>query len=184
MLKVVPCCLLTVLSGLLVKAMKEAAARKRKLCAKRSLVAVEGGVANASGGGGSNSTGGAASDRTTAMLVAIVACFVVTELPQGVLALLGGLNHRFFELYYVPLGDFMDILVLVNSSANFILYCSMSRLFRITFARVFFVWRKDRGGARAGGGPCRGGGARDRVGGPASKRNGASDPLVTKATKL
>jgi len=29
-------------------------------------------------------------NRTTSMLVAVVLCFVVTELPQGVLAFLGG----------------------------------------------------------------------------------------------
>ena len=32
-------------------------------------------------------------NRTTAMLVAVVLCFVVTELPQGVLAFLSGVPH-------------------------------------------------------------------------------------------
>lgn len=34
-------------------------------------------------------------------------------------------------------GDFMDILALLNSAINFILYCSMSRQFRTTFTILF-----------------------------------------------
>lgn len=34
-------------------------------------------------------------------------------------------------------GDILDITALINSSINFILYCSMSRQFRITFAKLF-----------------------------------------------
>lgn len=34
-------------------------------------------------------------------------------------------------------GDLMDILALINSSINFILYCSMSRQFRSTFTLLF-----------------------------------------------
>lgn len=34
-------------------------------------------------------------------------------------------------------GDVMDILALINSAVNFILYCAMSRAFRDTFFRLF-----------------------------------------------
>lgn len=70
------------------------------------------------------------------MLVAIVVLFVVTELPQGALALCSGLVERCFDFYYAPLGDTMDIVALINNGINFALYCTMSARFRQTFARL------------------------------------------------
>ena len=71
--------------------------------------------------------------RTTAMLIAVLVLFLLTELPQGILALASGLNSDFFDAVYVPLGDVMDIVALLNNSINFMLYCVMSRQFRETF---------------------------------------------------
>ena len=79
-------------------------------------------------------------NRTTAMLVAVVLCFVITELPQGILAFLSGVDTNIFLNVYVPLGDVWDIIVLINSAVNFLLYCSMSRQFRQTFKDVFLSW--------------------------------------------
>jgi thyrotropin-releasing hormone receptor len=81
----------------------------------------------------------AENDRTTTMLVLVVLMFVGTELPQGVLALLSGFDSRIFDNVYVPLGDVLDLLVLINSSVNFILYCVMSTQFRSTFWAVFIA---------------------------------------------
>lgn len=67
------------------------------------------------------------------MLVTIVVLFVVTELPQGALALCSGLVEHCFRSYYAPLGDTMDIVALVNNGINFALYCTMSARFRQTF---------------------------------------------------
>jgi thyrotropin-releasing hormone receptor len=89
------------------------------------------------------------------MLVAVVLFFVATELPQGVLALLSGIDKNIFEEVYVPLGDVFDLLVLVNSAVNFVLYCSMSRQFRRTFTEVFvdpLCSRKDKASAAAANG--------------------------------
>lgn len=77
-------------------------------------------------------------NRTTAMLIAVIVLFQLTELPQGLLALCSGLEPDFFESYYTPLGDIMDIVALVNNSINFTLYCTMSRQFRSTFLQIFF----------------------------------------------
>ena len=79
-------------------------------------------------------------NRTTAMLVAVVLCFVIAELPQGTLAFLSGVDTDIFMNVYVPLGDVWDIIVLINSAVNFILYCIMSRQFRKTFKDVFFKY--------------------------------------------
>jgi len=50
--------------------------------------------------------------------------------PQGVLALLSGFYEHLFYAVYAPLGDVWDILVLVNSAVNFVVYCTMNRRFR------------------------------------------------------
>ena len=121
-LKVAPCVLLTVLSSLLVRAMRVADVKRRRLKSQ---------------GRGAESDKAGDHNRTTAMLVAVVLCFVVTELPPGVIAFLSGIFHEIFTDVYVPLGDVWDILVLVNSAVNFILYCTMNRRFRETFCDLF-----------------------------------------------
>ncbi|XP_035732205.1 sex peptide receptor-like [Vespa mandarinia] len=77
-------------------------------------------------------------DRTTRMLVAVLLLFLITEIPQGVLGLLSGiLGDCFFHSCYHTFGEVMDILALLNGAINFILYCLMSRQFRISFERLF-----------------------------------------------
>lgn len=71
------------------------------------------------------------------MLLVVVVLFLVTELPQGVLNLLSGvLSASFVNEVYTPLGDLLDIVTLVNSAINFLLYCGMSKQFRDTFVSV------------------------------------------------
>lgn len=77
-------------------------------------------------------------DRTTRMLLAILLMFLVTEFPSGLVALLSGILGDDFQLnVYHKLGEIMDLLALVNSAVNFILYCTMSRQFRKTFTKLF-----------------------------------------------
>jgi len=94
----------------------------------------------------STAGGGREHVRTTAMLVAVVLCFVIVELPQGLLAFLSGIDRRIFDDVYVPLGDVWDAAVIVNSAVNFILYCTMSSQFRCTFAEVICRRRHPDGG--------------------------------------
>lgn len=68
--------------------------------------------------------------RATLMLIIVCAIFLLTEFPQFVLIILSALDQRFYEGIYVKLGDLLDMIVLINSSINFILYCSMSKSFR------------------------------------------------------
>ena len=124
-LKVAPCVLLTVLSTLLIRAMHVAEQKRRRLKSMGKRVEAERSSEH---------------NRTTAMLVAVVLCFVITELPQGILAFLSGVDTNIFLNVYVPLGDVWDIIVLINSAVNFLLYCSMSRQFRQTFKDVFLSW--------------------------------------------
>ncbi|KAK3105155.1 hypothetical protein FSP39_018330, partial [Pinctada imbricata] len=75
--------------------------------------------------------------RTTKMLLAVIILFLVTELPQGILIVCSACVENFFDTVYIPLGDVMDIVALVNNAVNFILYCSMSTKFRETFVHLF-----------------------------------------------
>lgn len=74
--------------------------------------------------------------RTTVMLLIVIVLFLVTELPQGILIMCCIFLETFFEHVYIPLGDVMDILALINNSINFILYCTMSHEFRRTFMKL------------------------------------------------
>ncbi|CAG9097047.1 hypothetical protein JYU34_007465 [Plutella xylostella] len=75
-------------------------------------------------------------DRTTRMLLAVLGLFLSTEVPQGLLGLASAIAPDFFKSCYGMFGDLMDVLALFTSSVNFVLYCSMSRQFRCTFARL------------------------------------------------
>ncbi|GFR78591.1 FMRFamide receptor [Elysia marginata] len=148
-IKILPCIVLAYLSMLLIIAMQRAKKRRARLLNNISRVI--------------DHDSSSEHNRTTKMLVAVVLCFVITELPQGVTAWISAVDEDFFEKVYVQLGDFMDILVLINSAVNFILYCIMSQQFRDTFKSLFvakhlpsFLQRvkhhSNGGGASAAGG--------------------------------
>jgi len=78
------------------------------------------------------------SDRTSKMLLAVLALFLITEFPQGIMAFLSGLyGQEFFRKCYNSFAEVWDILALINSAINFILYCFMSKQFRTQFRNVF-----------------------------------------------
>ncbi|XP_045188630.1 G-protein coupled receptor dmsr-1-like [Mercenaria mercenaria] len=123
LIKLVPCFLLTVLTILLITALHKA--HKRHVHLK--------------------SQGMRKDDvekhhehfRTTAMLLAVVILFLITELPQGILTLLMIFMDTLHAELYNPLGDILDIVALLNNAINFVLYCSMSQQFRDTFVATF-----------------------------------------------
>ena len=139
LVKIIPCIALTILSLQLIRALMEARKRRDKL-KHRSMAPSSGAgnnlqvaLTNAKGPEGERHT-----DRTTRMLLAVLILFLITEFPQGILALLSGiLGDNFFRNCYGHLGEVMDILALINGAINFILYCAMSRQFRQTFRRLF-----------------------------------------------
>ncbi|KAK7094242.1 G-protein coupled receptor dmsr-1-like [Littorina saxatilis] len=124
LIKLLPCFLLAILSILLIKQMKDAEKRRKKLLSKNSK-------------GDDDNKRHSKTNRTTRMLVVVVVLFVVTETPQGILQLLGGVVDGFFDHIYGPLGDVMDTLALFNNGINFVLYCTMSKQFRDTFIKIF-----------------------------------------------
>lgn len=121
-IKIIPCVALTVLSLRLICALLEAKQRRAKL----------------TGSGRKSADKERQTDRTTRMLLAVLLLFLITEFPQGILGLLTLLlGKRFFTDCYQNMGEVMDMLALVNSAINFILYCVMSRQFRNTFSLLF-----------------------------------------------
>lgn len=121
-IKIIPCVALTVLSLRLICALLEAKRRRAKL----------------TGSGRKSADKERQTDRTTRMLLAVLLLFLITEFPQGILGLLTlMLGKRFFQDCYQNMGEVMDMLALVNSAINFILYCVMSRQFRNTFSLLF-----------------------------------------------
>lgn len=138
-IKLIPCAALTELSRRLICALLETKRRRQQLIP-------------APGPGGKQSTKSSRmlekerqTDRTTRMLLAVLILFLVTEFPQGILGLLSvWFGEDFFTNCYHKLGEAMDILALINSAINFILYCAMSRQFRSTFSVLFRPSMLDR----------------------------------------
>jgi hypothetical protein len=72
--------------------------------------------------------------RTTVMLILVCILFLLAEFPQSILIFFSIIMDKsFYNDVYMPLGDLLDIIALVNNSINFIIYCAMSKTFRDTF---------------------------------------------------
>lgn len=75
--------------------------------------------------------------KTTRMLLVVIILFLVTEFPQGILIVLSSTVTDFYNDVYMPLGDLMDFIALVNNAINFALYCIMSTQFRTKFLQMY-----------------------------------------------
>ncbi|CAD5223675.1 unnamed protein product [Bursaphelenchus okinawaensis] len=121
--KVIPCVLLIVLISSLLLKLKNAEQKRR-------LLLLNGGVGN-------DTNKRITSDKTTVMLLAILGVFLITEFPQGILSILSAVyTNDVHNLIYFMLGDVLDLLSLMNSSVNFVLYCLMSSRYRHTFCKT------------------------------------------------
>ncbi|XP_052081728.1 G-protein coupled receptor dmsr-1-like [Mytilus californianus] len=118
--KFVPCLLMIVFGGLLLRTLDMQVRVRRKRMTKLGVIM----------------TRPLHTSRTTVLLLIVMILFLITELPQGILIVLSLFKNRFFLDVYIPLGDVMDILALVNNAINFVLYCSMNREFRRTLVRI------------------------------------------------
>lgn len=157
--KVLPCLLLTLFVLLLTNILNEVKQNRLRLTAKATISAASNGAytrgldtldappqstsdrtwrkSSARSGLLHSKTGGR-TDRTTRMLLTIVFVFLITEIPQGVMAVLSGMCSDEFRNYiYNNIGDILDLLSLCNACTTFIIYCSMSGQFRNEFRRVF-----------------------------------------------
>jgi hypothetical protein len=124
--KFIPCILLIILSSLLIHSIHQANKSSKRL---QSL-----------GRKTKESEKSREHTRTNIMLVMVCVIFFLTEFPQGIIAILSIIleSTNFHTEVYMKLGDFMDMLSLINNAINFILYCLMSRTFRRTFKDILF----------------------------------------------
>ncbi|KAJ1351246.1 Serpentine type 7TM GPCR chemoreceptor Srw [Parelaphostrongylus tenuis] len=124
--KVVPCALLTVSIIALLKIIRDVSQRRKSLALVMNKKRMP-------------------RDHTTPMLVAVLSIFLIAELPQGMLHVCNAIfsNETFYKTIYLPLGDLMDLLSLINSAVNFLIYCAMSRKFRNVFMQTFMACLPD-----------------------------------------
>ncbi|XP_062616280.1 G-protein coupled receptor dmsr-1-like [Saccostrea cucullata] len=137
LIKLLPSFLLTIFSILLVNTMRNAEKRRKKLLNNVPMSDENGATSASSTTTASRKQKKSRSNRTTKMLLAVVILFLLTETPQGILSVMGGLDDSFFMHIYLPLGDLLDIITLINNGINFVLYCTMSKQFRDTFLKLF-----------------------------------------------
>ncbi|CAB3397951.1 unnamed protein product [Caenorhabditis bovis] len=148
--KMLPCALLSLFVWLLLRILREVRENRQRLLKSSSRPCANNnstrngqrlsisGANEKLGRNGSLKTRGEKVDRTTHMLLAIVAVMLMTELPQGIMAVLSGMLSEEFRIYvYNNLGDILDLFSLCGSCCSFIIYCSMSGQFRNEFHRVF-----------------------------------------------
>ena len=53
---------------------------------------------------------------TRVMWLTVIVLFLFTKLPQGTIIMCCIFKRNFFENVYIPLGDSMDIIALINSN--------------------------------------------------------------------
>ncbi|XP_040573094.1 G-protein coupled receptor dmsr-1 [Lepeophtheirus salmonis] len=138
-LKLIPCIILTIITGWLIKALYKVEERSARLRSRHYDSNTKSKLRN---GNGQTSvivnSRKKSADRTTRLLVVILILFLLTEFPQGILGMLSAIyGDKFFKDCYLPLGDVMDAMALINSAINFIFYCFMSKQFRKTFVETF-----------------------------------------------
>ncbi|XP_060073750.1 G-protein coupled receptor dmsr-1-like [Ylistrum balloti] len=110
--KVFPCVLICIFGGLLLRGLHESKKRTLTLkgaqCANRLKQ----------------------HKRTTIMLLAIIVMYIVTQMPSSILVVLCLCFENFMDNTYQMFAETLDLMSLINSSANFCMYCAMSRQFR------------------------------------------------------
>jgi len=92
----------------------------------------------------------ATEQRITVMLISVVVVFLVCQLPQAIqklytvyLASTPGALTTVRQLQLAIGANFCNLLVMVNSAVNFVLYSAFSAKFRLTFERTFCCCRSS-----------------------------------------
>lgn len=78
-------------------------------------------------------------NRITLMLIAIIIFFTVCIMPDAFMSLFFGFGYVDESNLVKGIREITDSLLAVNSAFNFVLYCSMSKIFRTTFSKIFLT---------------------------------------------
>ena len=125
--KLVPCILMVIFGGSLLYSLGIKGRQRRRRLSSTKLT---------------NKKGGNRPSKTTRMLLVVIILFLITEFPQGILIFVSAIVPGFYKNVYMPLGDLMDFIALVNNAINFVLYCSMSNQFRSRFLEMYLNKRR------------------------------------------
>ncbi|XP_065562073.1 G-protein coupled receptor dmsr-1-like isoform X2 [Artemia franciscana] len=188
--KIVPCCILTILTTWLVRQLVTVRRRQKRLQTTRQKSAnrvppenlplsteeaqlpvkkTKGRFAIARQSMRQSYKRRTCSDWTTKLLISLLMIFLVTEVPQGISALISAIKgEEFSKNCLYKLGDLFDALALFNSAINFAVYLSMNRQFRNHVCKLF---------------NCSNCGPDPRLTVPLDANMDAS-PVITKTTKL
>ena len=76
-------------------------------------------------------------ERISSMILAVLFLFLVNEVPQIVLiSMVMVYDFRVLSECYVPMGEILDTLGLLNSSLHFFLFLAISRQYRASLCQV------------------------------------------------
>ena len=73
------------------------------------------------------------------MLIAIIIFFTVCIMPDAFMSLFFGFGYVDESNLVKGIREITDSLLAINSAFNFVLYCSMSKIFRTTFSKIFLT---------------------------------------------
>uniref|UniRef100_A0AC35GU56 G-protein coupled receptors family 1 profile domain-containing protein n=1 Tax=Panagrolaimus sp. PS1159 TaxID=55785 RepID=A0AC35GU56_9BILA len=83
-------------------------------------------------------------DRTTTMLLLMVFVFLITELPQGIFAILNAIYTSQFHGYvYMSFADLLDLLSLINCYVGFLVYSITSSKYRQTLVMMLPICESE-----------------------------------------
>ncbi|KAL8574070.1 hypothetical protein ACOMHN_059216 [Nucella lapillus] len=87
-------------------------------------------------------------NRITLMLIAVIVVFIVCITPDAIMSTFFGKGYVEEDNMVKGVREITDALLALNSAINFVLYCTLSLVFRNTFCKVFCAKRIARAGHR------------------------------------
>jgi uncharacterized membrane protein (DUF106 family) len=80
--------------------------------------------------------------KKTLMLLLVCILLLLVELPHSLFLFIAVFENYLYIAYYLPLKEFIDLLVMITYIFNFIIYCFMSKLFRKQFVSFYIKYSK------------------------------------------
>ncbi|XP_063441179.1 FMRFamide receptor-like [Mytilus trossulus] len=91
------------------------------------------------------STSASKEANLTVMLIAVIIVFLVCQLPSiadNILWTIFEKGQLHCSIHYIRFTTMSNLMVVVNSAINFILYCLFGKRFRKVFIKIFCKWKK------------------------------------------
>lgn len=91
------------------------------------------------------STSASKEANLTMMLIAVIIVFLVCQLPSiadNILWTIFDTKQLNCSIHYIRFTTISNLMVVINSAINFILYCLFGKRFRKVFIKIFCKWKK------------------------------------------